>query len=458
MLINSLKRGISTKAMRLNVKLQDIDPEVYGIIQKEKERQKKSVVLIASENFAPKAVLEAIGSEMTNKYSEGYPGARYYGGNEFIDQAEILCQTRALELFNISKSDWGVNVQTLSGSPANFAVYSALLEPFGRILSLDLPHGGHLSHGYQTETRKVSMVSKFFTSVPYRLDERTGLINYEEVQLLADRFRPGILICGASAYPRQIDFARMRKIADSVKAVLLCDIAHISGLIAAGVHPSPFPHAHIVTTTTHKTLRGPRGAMIFSRKEFEEKINQAVFPGLQGGPHNHVISGLAVALKLAATPEFKEYQTQVIKNCKVLATELKARGYDLVSGGTDNHLLLIDLRNKGINGSKTEKVCEFASLTLNKNTIPGDRSAVNPSGLRIGTPAMTSRGAIESDFKLIAEYIDRAIKIAVNTQAGNVSQKVKEFTNELHSNTPHELLQLKAEVEAFASNFEVIGN
>ena len=443
--------------MQLNVPLKDFDPEISDIIENEKSRQAKSVVLIASENFAPRAVLEAVGSPMTNKYSEGYPGARYYGGNEFIDQAEKLCQSRALDVFGLFPDEWAVNVQSLSGSPSNFAVYSALLEPFGRILALDLPHGGHLSHGYQTDTRKVSMVSKFFTSLPYRVDEKTGRINNDEVQFLAERFKPGILICGASAYSRHIDFERMREIADSVKAVLLCDMAHISGLVAAGVHPSPFPHAHIVTTTTHKTLRGPRGAMIFSRKEFEERINNAVFPGLQGGPHNHVISGLAVALKYAKSDEFRVYQSQVLKNCQAMCKRLKQLGHSIVSDGSDNHLLLIDLRGKGVSGSKAEKVCEYASLTLNKNTIPGDKSAVNPSGLRVGSPAMTSRGAVESDFVQIAEFVDRAINIAVEVQGVNVAQKVKEFASELHSNPPPKLLALRTEVQDFASRFDTVG-
>ena len=449
-------RRISTAAQRLNTPLKDFDFEVSNLIKKEADRQKRNLVLIASENFAPKAVMEAVGSILTNKYSEGYPGARYYGGNMYIDEIERLCQSRALAAFGLHPDEWGVNVQTLSGSPANFAVYSALLEPFGRILALDLPHGGHLSHGYQTDTRKVSMVSKFFTSMAYRLEEETGRINYDEVALLAERFKPGILVCGASAYPREIDFAKFREIADSSKSVLMCDIAHIAGLVAAGVHASPFPHAHIVTTTTHKTLRGPRGAVIFYRKEFEERINQAVFPGLQGGPHNHVIAGQAVAFKFAQTLEFKKYQTQVVKNAKAMASELHALGHTLVSGGTDNHLLLVDLKRFGISGSKAEKVCEYAGIIVNKNTIPGDKSAINPSGLRVGSPAMTSRGATEDDFRYMARLLDQAVKIAVQLQGQSLTMKLKEFTEKLTVSPPPELIVLSAEVEEFSSRFDSI--
>jgi glycine hydroxymethyltransferase len=474
MLRKSLCRLISANSMQLNSHLRQVDPEVTAIIDKEFDRQKKSVVLIASENFAPVAVLDAVGSVLTNKYSEGYPGARYYGGNEFIDQMESLCQQRALQAFNVSPEQWGVNCQALSGSPANFAVYSALLEPNDRIMALDLPHGGHLSHGYQTPQRKVSMVSKFWQSMPYRLNESTGLIDYDECELFVKRFRPKLLICGASAYARHIDFARFRKIADSVGAILLADIAHISGLVAAGVHPSPFPHVDIVTTTTHKTLRGPRGALIFFRRgikttdaktgqpveyDFEKRINLSVFPGLQGGPHEHTISGIAVALKLAQSDQFKKYQLQVLSNCQALAAGLVANGVELVSGGTDNHLLLIDLRNfKTITGNQVEKVCDHVGLALNKNTVPGDRSAVNPSGLRVGTPAMTSRGAVETDFSKVAEYIVKAIHLTRSIVDSNRFKNLGEFTSALNeTSTRSELNKLKIEVESFASKFESIG-
>ncbi|PIA51918.1 hypothetical protein AQUCO_01000052v1 [Aquilegia coerulea] len=296
---------------QLNSPLEVVDPEIANIIELEKARQWKGLELIPSENFTSLSVMQAVGSVMTNKYSEGYPGARYYGGNEYIDMAETLCQKRALEAFRLDPAKWGVNVQSLSGSPANFQVYTALLKPHERIMALDLPHGGHLSHGYQTDTKKISAVSIFFETMPYRLDESTGYIDYDQLEKSATLFRPKLIVAGASAYARLYDYARIRKVCDKQKAILLADMAHISGLVAAGVIPSPFEYADIVTTTTHKSLRGPRGAMIFFRKglkevnkkgdevvyDFEDKINQAVFPGLQGGPHNHTIAGLAVALK-----------------------------------------------------------------------------------------------------------------------------------------------------------------
>lgn len=458
------------EAMRLNTPLKDVDPEVNSIIEKEKDRQRRCVNLIASENFAPRAVLEAVGSVMVNKYSEGYPGARYYGGNEFIDQAESLCIKRALEACRLDPAQWGVNVQSLSGSPANFAVYTALCEVHDRIMGLDLPHGGHLSHGYQTDTKKISSVSKYFESIPYRLNEQTGLIDYDECEKFALRIRPKILIAGTSAYSRLIDYARMRQIADKCGALLLADMAHISGLVVGGVIPSPFEFADVVTTTTHKSLRGPRGAMIFFRKgqrsvdkkgnpvmyDLEEKINAAVFPGLQGGPHNHTITALAVALKQAQSPEFKLYTTQVCKNAKALGEGLVKSKFNLVSGGTDNHLVLIDLRSKGVNGSKSELVCELASIVLNKNTIPGDTSAMNPNGLRVGAPAMTSRGLVEEDFFRIGEFIGAAVDIAAEVQKQS-GPKLVDFKKLLKDSPPGKLLELKAEVEDFASRFETVG-
>lgn len=463
-------RPITVEAMRLNTPLADMDPEVFGIVEGEKDRQKRCVNLIASENFAPRAVLEAVGSVMVNKYSEGYPGARYYGGNEFIDKAESLCQRRALQAYRLDPKEWGVNVQSLSGSPANFQVYTALCQVHDRIMGLDLPHGGHLSHGYQTDTKKISMVSKYFESIPYRLNEETGLIDYDDCEKFAMRIRPKILIAGTSAYSRLIDYGRMRQIADKCGAYLLADMAHISGLVAAGTLPSPFEFADVVTTTTHKSLRGPRGAMIFYRKgqqgvdkkgnpilyDLEDKINAAVFPGLQGGPHNQSITALAVALKQAMAPEFRTYQEQVMKNAKALGVSLQGHSFDLVSGGTDNHLLLIDLRSKGINGSKAEMVCEQASIVLNKNTIPGDKSAMNPNGLRVGAPAMTSRGLVEDDFVRVGEFIGDAVDIAVEVlkQSG---PKLVDFKKILIESPPGKLLKLKSEVENFASRFETVG-
>nr|KJB29372.1 hypothetical protein B456_005G097200 [Gossypium raimondii] len=366
---------------QLNAPLEEIDPEIANIIELEKARQWKGLELIPSENFTSLSVMQAVGSVMTNKYSEGYPGARYYGGNEYIDMAESLCQTRALEAFGLDPAKWGVNVQSLSGSPANFQVYTALLKPHERIMALDLPHGGHLSHGYQTDTKKISAVSIFFETMPYRLNESTGYIDYDQLEKSAVLFRPKLIVAGASAYARLYDYARIRKVCDKQKAIMLADMAHISGLVAAGVIPSPFEYADVVTTTTHKSLRGPRGAMIFFRKgvkeinkrgkevmyDLEDKINQAVFPGLQGGPHNHTIAGLAVALK----------------------QRLLENGYELVSGGTENHLVLVNLRNKGIDGSRVEKVLESVHIAANKNTVPGDVSAMVPGGIRMGMGPFT---------------------------------------------------------------------
>ncbi|CAA6657831.1 unnamed protein product [Spirodela intermedia] len=337
----------------------------------------KGLELIPSENFTSLSVMQAVGSVMTNKYSEGYPGARYYGGNEYIDMAETLCQKRALEVFRLDPAKWG----PLSGSPANFHVYTALLKPHERIMALDLPHGGHLSHGYQTDTKKISAVSIFFETMPYRLNESTGYIDYDQLEKSATLYRPKLIVAGASAYARLYDYARIRKVCDKQKAILLADMAHISGLVAA------------VTTTTHKSLRGPRGAMIFFRKvmyDYEDKINQAVFPGLQGG------------------------------RTTIPFLTLMAKGYELVSGGTDNHLVLVNLKSKvsdtgnvGIDGSRVEKVLEMVHIAANKNTVPGDVSAMVPGGIRMGTPALTSRGFDEEDFAKVAEFFDAAVNLAL---------------------------------------------
>ncbi|KAL1979559.1 hypothetical protein VTN96DRAFT_5572 [Rasamsonia emersonii] len=415
----------------LSTHLEEADPAVYNILQKEKKRQKHYINLIPSENFTSQAVLDALGSVMQNKYSEGYPGARYYGGNQFIDEAESLCQQRALETFRLNPEEWGVNVQPLSGSPANLYAYSALLNTHDRLMGLDLPHGGHLSHGYQTPTKKISFVSKYFETVPYRLDETTGLIDYDGLEELALLYRPKLIVAGTSAYSRLIDYARMRRIADSVGAYLLSDMAHISGLVAADVIPSPFPHSDVVTTTTHKSLRGPRGAMIFYRKgvrrtdkkgnqemyDLEGPINASVFPGHQGGPHNHTITALAVALRQAQTEEFRTYQETVLANAKALAEKLGnpvnngGLGYNIVSGGTDNHLVLVDLKNRGVDGARVERVLELCGVAANKNTVPGDKSALKPGGLRLGTPAMTTRGFQPEDFHRVAGIVDRAVII-----------------------------------------------
>eukprot|EP00461_Guttulinopsis_vulgaris_P000436 UN00436 len=454
----------------LNTPLKESDPEIYEIINNEAKRQRDSICLIPSENFTSQAVLDALGSVMQNKYSEGYPGARYYGGNEFIDQSERLCQDRALEAFKLTKDNWGVNVQSLSGSPANFAVYTALLPVHGRIMSLDLPHGGHLSHGYSIPGKHISAVSKYFEILPYRLNEATGLIDYDKLEENAKIYRPKLIVMGASAYSRHIDYARMRKIADINGSILMCDMAHISGLVAAGVMPSPFEYADIVTTTTHKTLRGPRGAMIFYRKglkgqdkqgnpinyNFENEINAAVFPGHQGGPHNHTITALAVALKQAASPEFAEYQAAVLKNNKAMEKWFLKNDYNLVSGGSDNHLLLIDVRSKGLNGAKVEKIAELANIAMNKNTIPGDVSALNPGGIRIGAPAMTTRGLDEADFEQVAEFVHRCVEVTKEVQADTTATTLKAFKEQLDKKTYPSLQKLQQDVIDFARKFPAV--
>lgn len=466
---NDSSRSHITWPKTTNMSLKEVDPEVFDIIQQEKGRQWKGLELIPSENFTSTAVMQAVGSIMTNKYSEGYPGKRYYGGNEYIDQMETLCQKRALEAFRLDPEKWGVNVQALSGSPSNLCVYTALLEPHQRIMALDLPHGGHLSHGYQTDTKKISAVSIFFETMPYRLNEETGTIDYDALEATAKLYRPKLIVAGASAYARHYDYPRMREIADKSNAWLLADMAHISGLVAAGVVPSPFEVADVVTTTTHKSLCGPRGAMIFYRKgqkgtdkkgnpimyDIEDKINASVFPGLQGGPHNHTISGLAVALKRCTTPEYRLYQEQVMSNSQALANALVSRGYTLVSGGTSNHLVLVDLRPKGVDGARAERVMELAHIAANKNTVPGDVKAMVPGGIRMGTPALTSRGFVESDFEMVAEFVDRAVQIAQKVQS-EAGPKRKDFMDKLEQGVP-ELDALKADVESFAASFPTIG-
>jgi len=388
-----------------------IDTQIKKLIAAEKKRQRKGINLIASENYVSKDVLSALGSELTNKYAEGYSAHRYYGGNEVSDKIENLAKERALKLFALNPAEWAVNVQPLSGSPANVAVYLALVPAGGKIMGMTLSHGGHLTHGH-----KVSISGKMWHQVPYGVDAKTELLNYDELKHIAAHEKPALIVAGYTAYPRIVDFKRFREIADSYNAYLMVDMSHFAGLVAGGVYPSPFPYADIVTTTTHKTLRGPRSALIFSKKDergLPTKIDKAVFPGMQGGPHLNQIAAVAVALKEASMPAFRKYAAQVVANAKAFADEFQKLGWRVVSGGTDSHLLLLDtwMNGKGIGGKEASERLENAGIIVNKNTIPNDaRSPVDPSGLRLGTPAETTRGKKEKDFREIAQKVDRILK------------------------------------------------
>ena len=400
--------------------LQQQDKEVYDIIKKEETRQKNELEMIASENYVSDDVLKALGSKFTNKYSEGYPHKRYYKGQENTDKLEELAQERALKAFGLNKNEWHVNVQGLSGSPANLAVYLALVPLGGKVMGMSLSHGGHLTHGH-----KVSATGKIWTQVPYGVNKNSEVIDYDELKKIAIENKPNMIIAGFTAYPRIVDFKKFREIADACGAILMVDMSHFAGLVAGGAYPSPFPYADIVTTTVHKTLRGPRAALIFSKNDktvtnakgikvtFGDLIDKAVFPGLQGGPHMNQVAAVAVALKEAATPAFKKYAHQVVKNAKVLAEKLKKLGWKIISGGTDSHLILMDtwMEGKGISGEEAATKLEKAGIILNKNTIPNEtRSPMDPSGIRLGTAGETTRGAKERDMIKLARRIDKILR------------------------------------------------
>ena len=401
-----------------------VDREIYDLIKQEEQRQSEKIRLIASENYVSDAVLQATGSILTNKYSEGYVGKRYYEGQQVIDQIESLAIQRAKDLFGADH----VNVQPYSGSPANLAVYLAFLSPGDTILGMALPHGGHLTHG-----ARVSISGKYFKAESYGLNPETGLLDYQSVRKKAHECTPKIIIAGHSAYPRFIDFEVFREIADEVDALLMVDMAHFAGLVAGGVHPSPVPHADIVTTTTHKSLRGPRGAMIMCRQQYGAAIDKAVFPGIQGGPHNHTTAAMAVAFKEAQSDDFKEYAGQIVKNASVLADTLQKWSFNLVTGGTENHLLLVDLSNKGVTGKTAAKALDSAGLVVNYNSVPFDsRKPFDPSGIRMGTSAVTSRGFKEREMIQVGEWINAVVSEPENTRligeiAGDVASFCKEF-------------------------------
>ncbi len=439
-----------------NSSLASVDPDVAGLLEEELKRQREGIELIASENFTSQAVLECLGSIATNKYSEGQVGKRYYGGNHVIDKLEKLAQDRALAAFRLNPEIWGVNVQPYSGSVANAAVYLGLLQPGDTLMGLDLPSGGHLTHGYRTETKAISSSAAYYNSKPYKIGP-DGKINYDEIDALVAEHKPRLIICGASAYPYDFEYERFRAAADSCGAYLMADIAHIAGFVATGLMRNPFDFCDVVTTTTHKTLRGPRAGMIFYRRELQTKIEMAVFPGLQGGPHENQIAAIATQMREVATPEYRIYMEQVHENCQILICWL--RHLDFTVTDTQNHLCLVDVSKIGLTGALAEAALEVIGISVNKNMIYGDKSALNPSGIRIGTPAVTSRGMTFKDMGrlalLIYNCLSRAAKIVVDNPTLTKKELLDMFSidNDL-TNQKHDVAHFMSRFPFYASSLE----
>jgi glycine hydroxymethyltransferase len=435
--------------------------KILQLIKKEELRQSETLMMIPSENYTYPEVREAVGSVLMHKYSEGQAGKRYYQGNEIIDEIENLCKSRALELFKLNPKKWGVNVQALSGTPANLAIMNALLEPGDSILSLYLYDGGHLSHGWSYKDKKITLSSKIYNINFYYVDPKTGKFNHDEILKVAKKVKPKLIISGGTAYPQEVNHKKMSEIAKAIGAYYLADVSHEAGLIAAGANKSPFQYADVVMMTTHKTLRGPRGALIFSKAELSSPIDSSVFPGIQGGPHNEIIAGIAIALEYAKSEEFKKYAEQTIKNAKALALKLKDLDFTLVSGGTEKHLLLIDLRPQEINAWFVAWALEYAGIIVNRNTIPGDPSSpYYPSGLRIGTPAITARGMKEKEMEKIADWIADVVnhleKISFPENTDDRKALLKEFKNNLSKDKF--LKEIKMEVKSLCHKFSIDGN
>lgn len=432
--------------------------KILQIVKQEEKRQQETLMMIPSENYTYPEVRSAVGSVLMHKYSEGYPRKRYYQGNSNMDEIELLCQKYALEAFGLDEDKWHANVQALSGTPANLAVFNALLDPKDKILAMYLPDGGHLSHGWIYKENRITFTSKVFDINFYHVDPNTNIFDYDEILRLAKKVKPKLIISGGTAYAREIDHKKMASIAKSVKAYYLADVAHEAGLIAGSANKSPFPHADVVTMTTHKTLRGPRGAIIICKKELGELIDKAVFPGLQGGPHNHTIAGIAIALEKTKTVAFKRYAKQTVLNAQALASLLKRKGFEVVSGGTDKHLVLVDLRNKGVSAWFVGWSLEAAGIIANRNTIPNDTGTpYYPSGLRLGTPALTARGMKEHEMKIIANYIDDVVrhigKREIPEDADERAKVLKDFKGEVFKDKF--LGKINKEVKALCKKFPV---